>query len=94
MADLRRAQRKPYPLVVELGLRHPISDVSPNAVVDQISCLRDISDVSLPAGKVIVQIVSVQEDSAGGGREQAQNEIREGGFPSAGRTDEADPMSL
>jgi hypothetical protein len=59
VADLRRAQREPYALVVDLGLRHPISDVSPNAAVDQISCLRDISDVSLPAGKVVVQIVFV-----------------------------------
>ena len=84
MIHLRRTQREPHPLVVDLSLRHSISDVSPNAVVDQISCLRDISDVSLPAGKVVLQIALVEEDFAGGWGQQAQNEIREGGFPRGG----------
>ena len=94
MIDLRRAQRVPYPLVVDLFLRHAKGDVAPNAVVDQIDGLRDISDISLPAGKVVVQIVSVQEDPARGGNQQAQDEIGEGGFAGAGRTDEGRPNAL
>jgi hypothetical protein len=58
MIDLRRAQRLPHSLVVDFFLWHAECDIAPNAIIDQVDGLRDISDISLPASKVVAQIAS------------------------------------
>src|SRR5207249_4151397 len=90
--DLRRAQRLPHALVVDLFLRHAEGDIPPNAVIGQIDGLRDISDVSLPASKVVVQIASIHLDRSRGRSQQSEDKIGEGGLASAGRAYEGHPM--
>ncbi len=92
MIDLGRAQRLPHSLVVDLFLRHAEGDIAPNAIIDQVDGLRDISDISLPASKVVMQIASIHQDPARVRNQQSQNKIGECGLAGPGRTYEGYPM--
>src|SRR5260370_16619050 len=94
MIDLRRAQRLPHSLVVDLFRRHAEGDIAPNAVIDQMDGLWDISDISLPADKVVMQIASIHQDPARGWNQQSHDEIGEGRFSSARRAYERHPLPL
>jgi transposase len=94
MIDLRRAQRLPYSLVIDLFLRHAEGDIAPNTVVDQVDGLRHVSDISLPARKVVVQIASIDQDPARTRRQKSEDKIGKCGLAGAARAYQAYPMPL
>ena len=76
------------------GFGHAVGDVVGDGVVEEEGVLGDESDALAQAGEgPVAQVLPGDADGAGGGVEEARQEVDEGGFPRAGAADEGDEAS-
>src|ERR1035437_2875179 len=94
---LRHAQDEVVREGVARGLCHhagfhvwsSVGDVVAHGVVEQNGLLRDLGNLAAERGKRhIAQVVTIDEDAAGGDVEEARDEIDEGGLPCPAGTDQ------